>query len=201
MSNATLYLTSSKQGGIWNGKPNTITNTSPLYKEASTGEELNQFAANNTTSGTSFTAIVVGVGGGIWKSTRDGDTHASWTKVFTAPTELYGCCYGGGHWVAVGLNNSVFVSTDATSWIAKKGAVPGAQWFNMAYGKGKFVAVGGVTIGTKKSGVVMYSTDGGNTWSKGNGSGGGFLQGIDYSPELNVFAAVGEGGTILSVEG
>lgn len=196
-----FYITLGNDGGIWIGKPNTITGDGPLSKESSgVVEVLYQAACDNEDTSGSFNVVVVGQGGSILRSQRTGSSSGTWTKVHQASSGLEGIVYGGSKWVAVGKNNLVVTSTNGTTWTESKGAQSGAQWNWMAYGNGKYVAVGSATIGGQSVGVVMYSTDG-VTWTKGNAGTSSHLQAVSYSPELNVFVAVGNNGAIVTVKG
>lgn len=198
---STLYLTVSEQGGIWSGKPNAQTNPNPLHKEAATNESLFQIATSSSL-GSSYKAIVVSANGGIWLSNRIGTQPGTWTKVYDNPSyELYSAAYGDGVWIVAGLNGVVLRSTDATNWTEVKGAVPGGRWNQGSFGNGKFVFVGARYVGQDYLSAVMYSDDLGLTWKKGNPGTKGALLAIDYSPQLNMFVAVGNGGAIVSVAG
>jgi len=299
-----LYLTLGQNGGIWNGKPNTVTNTSALVKETSGVSEALYEAASNSpipttdvtftatsysgsgttgvfryvtqqvgggvevvtsgekkvanlaqlgwfvtgtgvtkgritsqstaivntttvgstvtrtyevtlvvTSGSfsssssyqfipTFKVVVVGTAGSILLSYRDGDATSTWSKVHQATNGgLEGVAYGDGKWVAVGSNNKVLVSTNGSSWTQSTGSFPGAQWNWITYGNGTFVAVGSATVNGQSLGAVMYSSDGGATWTKGNSGTKSHLQSVAYSPNLNKFVAVGNDGAIVTVNG
>jgi hypothetical protein len=298
-----LYLTLGQNGGIWNGKPNTVTNTNDLVKESSGVSEALYEAASNApipTTDVTFTAssysgsgttgvfryvteqvgggsetvvsgtnqvatlagvgwfitgtgvtngritsktstlvststagstvtrtyavtfvvsagsfsssasyqfvptfkvVVVGTAGSILLSYRDGDATGTWTKVKQASSGLEGVAYGNGNWVAVGQNNLVLTSTDGNTWTESRGAFPGAQWNWIAYGNGKFVAVGSGTVNGASVGAVMFSTNGGASWTRGNSGTTNHLQSVAYSPTLNVFVAVGNNGAIVTVNG
>jgi hypothetical protein len=197
----TFYITLGNDGGIWTGKPNTTTNTSPLYKESSgVTEALYQAACDSVDTSGAFKVVVVGTAGSILLSNRNGNANGTWTKVKQASGGLEGVAYGGGKWVAVGSNNKVLTSADGSNWTETTGAYKGAQWNWITYGNGKFVAVGSADVAGKSIGAVMYSTDG-ITWTKGNSGTSNHLQSVAYSPTLNVFVAVGNNGSIVSVNG
>src|SRR4051812_795470 len=82
---------------------------------------------------------------------------------------LSDCCFGGRKFVVVGDAGTIQNSSDGTNWITHK---LGSNFFfhGVAYGKGKYVAVGGeqvVSAGQHSSwkGVVFVSTDAGQ-WSR-----------------------------------
>jgi hypothetical protein len=197
------------------GATNTFTNTIQVYVEQNhPGQTYQQLCANNTSTSDTFTAIAVysnydtGTGavipgGGIVKSSRNGLDNSTWSNVFSdSNVPFYGCAYGNGTFIAGGGNNTVARSTDGgTTWTTVSGANPGAIWWYGAYGNGKFVLVGWISINGQNQGVIQYSTDNGQTWSKANpGTSSQFL-GVSYSPQLNIFVAVGLGGAIVSVDG
>jgi hypothetical protein len=197
-----LYVTLGNDGGIYIGKPNkTSSTTSTVYKEASgVVEPLFQAAsdANGTTS--TFKLVVVGYNGSILLSNRTNDNPSTWSKVHQASQSLSGVAYGGGLWVAVGNRNLVVTSTNGTTWTERQGAFSGADWTWIEYGNGQFVACGGATAAGRGVGTIMFSTNGIN-WTRGNSGTTNLLQSIAYSPTLNMFVAVGNNGTIVSVKG
>lgn len=185
-----------------------------------------------TTSTNLFISVVAGVGndsagkGIVMASIRNENEISTWTHQYTAMNPINGICYGDGNWVGVGPNNSVITSTDTHDWVERTGAVPNATWTwviaapepGIPHAKWRFVAVGytkipdprGVGYGVIESGVIQYSDDGGVTWGKGANGANAKLQSIAYSPELNIYVAVGnvstnpdgsESATILSVNG
>jgi hypothetical protein len=197
----TLYLTLGQSGGIYTGKPNSVTGSGTLHKESSgTSEALYQAASDASPTTSTYKVVVVGNAGSILLSNRNGLNTGTWTTVHTAPEALYGVAYGNGRWVAVGHNNRVVVSYDGTTWTESKGAQPGAGWNWITFGNGKFVAVGGQVINGVDTGVAMYSSDG-TTWTKAGTGAKYHLQSVAYSPELNVFVAVGTNGSLVSVNG
>lgn len=198
-----LYVTLGNDGGIWIGKPNkTSSTTSTVYKEASgVVEPLFQAASNADGVSSTFKLVVVGYNGSILLSNRTNDEPGTWTKVKQASQSLSGVAYGGGKWVAVGNKNLVLTSNDGTTWTERQGAFPGADWTWIEYGNGTFVACGGATVAGQGVGAIMFSTDGGLTWTKGNSGTKSLLQSIAYSPTLNMFVAVGNNGSIVSVKG
>ena len=208
-------------GGIWYGKPTSTTTRETPRPELGYVPNWNALAHNQDPNGlTGYTAIAVGVdnipntaynggsaetfvierGGIIYRSNR-GYSTAAWGPIYSSPNVLYGVAYGTGTWVVVGDSNIVIRSTDSTSWTTSTGAMPGCLWADIAYGNGKFVAIGNTTIDGVFQGAIMYSTDAGLTWTKGNPGTKNVLRSIAYSPDLNIFAAVGDGGAIVSVPG
>jgi len=143
------------------------------------------------------------LGGGILTGTLNSQYFINnWTT--TTSSTLYSLntvSYGNNVFIAAGTNNSIYISSDGTNWFQRTGAIPGAEWYYMTYGNGKFVCVGNLTINGQSQGVIQYSTDNGNTWVKGNPGTTSQFYGLSYSPDLNVFVAVGAGGAIVSVNG
>lgn len=197
-----FYITTGTNGGIWIGKPNSLTNPNPLTREV-TGvtETLYQVASDLTANVSTFKVVTVGVEGSILLSVRTGNQSSTWTKVKTASQPLVGVAYGNGHWVACGSKNTILTSTNGSTWVERKGAVKTADWQWMAYGNGTFIACGTMKSMGTDIGVIQYSTDDGTTWTQGNAGGASPLNAIAYSPELNVFVAVGDKGSIVSVQG
>lgn len=212
-------------GCIWSGKPDPTSTVPQLYREftstdtwteggGTVWEDMYAIAGNNDYNSSTFIVCVTGDGGNIYTSERVGNEPSTWTKTYSTPVPavgrlgLKGIAYGGGSWVAVGAQNTVVRSTDGYNWTKLEGAIPGGDHQWICYGAGRFVVVGGQYIDDPDSpgdqitvGTIMYSDDGGLTWFKGSSGTDDFLYSIAYSPELNVFAAVGSGGAIVSVKG
>jgi len=199
---AQLYLTLGQNGGIWSGKPNAVTGTGTVYLETSgVTEPLYQAASNASTTTSTFKVVVVGQSGDILSSNRNGDLTSTWSTVHTASKPLQAVAYGNSMWVAGGDNNLVLHSTDGTTWTEAQGAVKtSTTWVWASYGNGKFVMVGTKTLQGKQVGAAQYSTDGIN-WTEASTGAQYPLQSVAYSPDLNVFVAVGNNGTIVSVNG
>lgn len=196
-----LYITLGNNGGIWTGKPNAVTGTGVLHKEASgVTEPLYQAATDSDGTQSTFKVVVVGTGGSILLSNRTDDQSGTWAKVHTASRGLCGVAYGNGIWVAVGFGNTVLTSTNGSTWTARTGAMAASDWLWIEYGNGQFVAVGGATVNGQAIGTIMYSTDG-ITWTKGNPGTSNTLQSVAYSPDLNIFVAVGNNGSIVTAKG
>jgi len=201
MTTSTLYLTVGTGGGIWNGRPD---GSVTLYKENTfTGETLYQIASNHDGSSSTFTVVVVGEGGSIFNSARTGANHGTWNKVHsgTTSTALYSAAFGillNPIWVAGGANNTVLYSPNSTNWYSGNGAVKGAQWTWAAFGNGQFIMVGNKTVNGQKQGAAQMSTNGVD-WVEAAPGTKNILQSVAYSPDLNVFVAVGDNGAIVSV--
>lgn len=201
--NTIQYFTGGYNGGIWIGQP-TLTNLL-LTKETNPLLSVGAFASNATTASSSYIVLAVGVGAGVGqivRSSRTGTSGGTWSSVHTdATAQVYqGIAYNNGNWVAVGWGNRAAVSTDTTTWTDSNGAIKGAQWYDIAYGNGNYVACGQYTVDSTDYGCIMYSADG-ITWTKANAGTSEPLRKIEYSPELNIFVAVGLNGAIVSVDG
>lgn len=219
-----LYITVGQSttgggGAIWSGKPDPTADVPQLYREYTSTDSWTQgggtvyedmygIAANNDFNSNTFRACVTGDGGNIYYSDRVGNEPSTWNKTYTTPVPstggrigLTGIAHGDGYWIAVGQNNTVVTSSNGIDWTLNQGAVQGSDWQWICFGAGRFVAIGGVVVDGKTVGTIMFSDDGGATWTKGSSGTDKFLYSIAYSPELNVFAAVGEAGTIVSVKG
>ncbi len=111
---------------------------------------------------------------------------------------LSDCCFGGGKFVVVGDSGTIQNSFDGTNWITHK--LGNNVLFNgIAYGSGKYVAVGGEhgdTVGHFSSwkGVVFVSTDA-DHWSRLSESIAYALFGICFGD--GEFVAVGAEGVGL----
>lgn len=211
-----LYITvsagtSSLGGGIWSGRPDPKTPAPQLhleYRSSNVDEVFFQLASDSRPYNPDFTVVAVSNQGRILRSGRHGNEPGTWTEAFVASHGLTGAVYANNVWVCVGRENLVVRTTDGATWHESAGAIPGAMWQWLTFGGGRFVAVGYKTIDdpdnpgfTIDSGVIMYSDDDGVTWTKANSGTSKRLTSIAYSPELNVFVAVGYDGTIISVKG
>ncbi|MEY2878922.1 MAG: hypothetical protein RLZZ15_1302 [Verrucomicrobiota bacterium] len=115
----------------------------------------------------------------------------TWTAV-TAPTtrNLWGVCFGGGQFIAVGEGGTIISSPDGTTWTTRASGTP--VWLtSVTYAFGQFVTLG-------EGGYVITSRDG-VTW--GNVVD---LRSASLLPRLNVvrfdgrsFLAYGERGATL----
>lgn len=205
------YGTDTLGGAIWSGRPDPKAPPPQLYLEyrsPDTSEIFYQLASDSRPYNPDFTVVTVTNQGRILRSGRYGNEPGTWTEAFVASHALNGVVYGNNVWIAVGKNNLVVKTTDGVTWTESAGAIPGAWWQWICFGKGRFVAAGYQTIPDPNNpgfnidaGVIMYSDDDGVTWKKANSGTNKRLSSIAYSPELNVFVAVGRDGTIISVNG
>jgi hypothetical protein len=91
------------------------------------------------------------------------DTLDTWTSIVTAPTNitLTGVTYGGGQFVAVGINGTVLTSSNGLSWV-QRDIGTNILFSTVAYGDGKFVAMG---RGYQFMSIAATSLDGVN-WTE-----------------------------------
>ncbi|NLV17789.1 MAG: hypothetical protein GXY50_11390 [Syntrophomonadaceae bacterium] len=136
--------------------------------------------------------MAVGYNGTLITSTNG----ITWSKVDieTDIDRLGGIAYGGGKYVIVGYVDipygaaRIYTSDDGVSW-SQTAAVPHHYLYDVAYGKGKFVAVG-------QSGKILVSSNG-ETWTThevtypvGKST---TLLSITYSDAASKFVAAGMG--------
>lgn len=161
--------------------------------------------ADNSNNDTTYDLVAVGTisgSGAIAHTLRtSGTASSSWSTVLTASGRDINdvATDGNGAWVAVGSRNTVWTSTDGTTWTSDSGIIGDAIWRGVAYGNNKFLAVGSTADGQQP--VAMYSEDNGATWARANPNCRAALNSVAYSPDLNVFVAVGDNGTTVSVSG
>lgn len=127
-------------------------------------------AINGVASNGADLYVAVGDSGKLATST-DGITWTQRTSGFgTDP--IYGIAYGGGYWVAVGLNSGgagsgtrVCTSTDGITWTSRTISGTPPNMTNAAavtYGAGKWFAMGGIN-GTASG---LQATDPTGTWTE-----------------------------------
>ncbi|UFH52715.1 T9SS type A sorting domain-containing protein [Spirosoma sp. KNUC1025] len=167
-----IILGSSDGGYSWSIKTSPTTNT---LNDITYGNSLYVAVGNNSTILTS----------------PDGTT---WTVRYAntpVPVTLRGVTYSGGQFVAVGYGGVVLTSLNGISWTMRQ-TNSGAALEDVAYGNGKYVAVGGYPNNHK-----LISTDG-ITWT---------AQAPTYDTNYNLyditfgngqFVAVGYNGTVLT---
>jgi len=131
--------------------------------------------------------------GKLWKSNRSGKSAGTWTNVLTSAVPLYGIQYGGGVWVSCGDADTIYTSTNGTTWTKRSTKLQGSNWRWCTYGNGIFVVVG-------ENGRAAFSEDGGITWQIAQTGTTNNLYCMAFSPSLCRFVAVGAKRTIISVK-
>jgi hypothetical protein len=123
---------------------------------------------------------------GVVYASRDGEV---WTKVHSVPpsNEVFGSilravAYGDGRWVATGYGGTVVASEDGTNWNAETlpSLTPQDVVSGVAFGAGKFVAVGHVFSSDEQSGTPRVWTRFGAGWSLQALSGSGLSSWQDF---------------------
>lgn len=134
-------------------------------------------------------AIGRGTTGGIARSSDGGKTWASASQ--QSASSAFAAAYGGGRFVATGLNSAWYSTDNGATWTAAS-SLPNGQWSSVCYGGGKFVAAD--SAATK----AMYSTDG-NTWAEVSTPGEFGWNSVAYGD--GKFVAVGIGWSTYSTDG
>jgi hypothetical protein len=163
-------------------------------RTTSGSENLNAIAAKQL----SGNQLLVAVGadpnpGGAYTST-DGLT---WTQRDTNAGDLYCIAWGTSDNLFVASGASVgshYTSTDGITWIPRTKAQT-AEYYGMAHGNGRFVAVG-------QSGAIETSDDG-VTWTIRTSPSANTLRAVHYGADLFAdgiggFVAVGDNATIIT---
>jgi len=109
--------------------------------------------------------IAVASNGQIMRSSN----ATTWTTP-TVPQRAYSSvAYGAGTWVAVSTGTNVaLISTNSGQTWTSVNLPEGADWIDVTYGAGKFVAVAQSDSTTT---ATVYSTDAGATWNLGSFAG------------------------------
>ncbi len=81
----------------------------------------------------------------------------------TTDSDLFGCTYGGGKFVAVGEKGTVINSADGIKW--NKVIVDGVTFKDIAWNNGLFVAVGNSPIGMRERHGYVYKSSDGVKWT------------------------------------
>jgi len=85
----------------------------------------------------------------------------NWTVGISATgNNLYGVCYGGGTYVAVGEGGTILTSSDGINWVPRTSGTADRLLSVATDGSGTFVAVG-------PNGTFVTSTNGGVNWAQG----------------------------------
>jgi len=131
----------------------------------------------------------------IYKSDRTNGATGTWTQVYNVldASDMFSIAYGNGVWIACGEDDSIWTSTDTTTWTLKTSKRPGSVWRKIRYGAGRFVMVG-------DGGRISFSTDNGASWQFADSGTTADLKSVAYSPKLRKFVAVGDRRTIVTVK-
>ena len=107
-------------------------------------------------NGTTIVAVgSIGNKGVIYSSLDGGLTWTQRVLSTVASSYLRAVTYGGGFFMAVGLNDANYTSSDGITWVDQSSNYPLVSgWQGVAYLNGKFVANGGSTTGD----TVFYTT-------------------------------------------
>ena len=175
----------------------------------------------------SYAIYGIAYGGGKWVAGGDygymaysADNGAHWTAVEDSPfggNTIFAIAYGGGKFVAGGTVGKIAYSKDGVNWTAaadnairQYATVNNGMWvpsiFAVAYGGGKFVAVGGLgSIAHSKDGATWTAAADSAIWEyedtdTGNGPLSSDINGIAYGGGRFV-AVSGSGKTAYSADG
>jgi hypothetical protein len=132
----------------------------------------------------------------LWPQLLRADALDQWTQRNSGTSYPLGAItFADEQFVAVGSSSAVLTSTDAMNWSPQSGG-SGDVWLNsIAYGQGRFVAVGSGLDGH----IVNFMTSSnGLVWGQGTGWLGEFY-GITYGD--GEFVVVSEGGIEWSADG
>lgn len=109
-----------------------------------------------------FVAVMAIVAGMIpsMMITAEAGTGDSWTSGTSGISDnLYGVCYGGGTFVAVGAGGTIITSTNGVLWETSTSGTTSNLYSVSSNGSGTFVAVGA-------GGTVVTSNDSGLNWTQ-----------------------------------
>lgn len=121
----------------------------------------------------------------------DGNTWTSRYVYSPVPATLRGVTYGGGQFVAVGYGGMIFTSPNGITWTMRQTS-SGLGMEDVAYGNGKYVAVGGYSMNER-----LISTDG-ITWTTQLPAAGTDYNLYDITYGNGQFVAVGYYGAVLT---
>jgi hypothetical protein len=151
--------------------PVTVGVDEPLYGVVYTGSET---SAGMFVAVGGYGSVLTSYDGASWISYR---TNGSFLALARHETTLVGVGAGG-----------VMRSVDFLNWV-KINPGTGRSLYDVAWGEGKFVAVG-------ESGTIVTSTDDGQTWSQASSGSTDSLRGVAYGN--GIFVAVGVSGEVLT---
>ena len=136
---------------------------SSASRVASSTDGVNWSLIENTPAG--FVPQAIAYGNDRWVTNNGYSTDGtSWTLVdWTGVLDYSKIVYGNQKFVAIGSQNKIACSTDGTSWTELQNlpfSGNSESIYGIAFGGGKFVAVGG----SNSAGKIATSTDG-ETWT------------------------------------
>ncbi len=137
--------------------------------------------------------VASGFGGQIYTAT---DPAGTWTAVNKpANVAINAGAAGGGNFVLVGDNGTIFRSTDGQNW-TQPASGTGVQLLAVAYGNNRFVAAGFSNANNVPRTTFLVSNDGGATWTNAPVPYTGSIRGMTFADGR--FWTVGGTMTILS---
>ena len=114
----------------------------------------------------------------------------TWNQVSTISDSLYSIHYQNSIYIAASLNGHIFTSSDGSSWTNRATNVTDGLLKSIAYGKSKYVIVGGYkTIVTSPNYI---------SWTRTSYEGPGTTSYNDIVYSDDKFVLVGNSGTILT---
>jgi hypothetical protein len=117
---------------------------------------------------------------GTW--TQQTATNVRWRDITWDPVnEKFCACSVSGTF-------RIMNSTDGFTWV-NRSAATASTWFGIAYGNGYLVSCANARI--------QWSTNGGDTWTNVSTPAGDY-RAVAYSPDLGMWAAVGNSGVIMT---
>ena len=171
-TNGTTFTASTTLGGSWTGNNFTgstgtnlfFRNSSVIYNYDTSTSSWNNFTiANNGYTGLAINQST-GLGIlastlGVTRFTPDGSTNNTIGGIGNGIT---GVAYGNGIWVLLQNNGTALTSiNEGVNWTIQTGVLDtSVTWTDIAYGNGRFVAVGDTNAGYSFDGVTWYSDDG-----------------------------------------
>ena len=212
------YITTSINGVDWS-EPKVFTDLTYFSKVifingkfiASGGYQNNSGNVLSSTDGLNWSNVSVGYanirgiafGNGVYVVTNGYFTYVSsnlitWDFVDTQVGNLYDIIFINGKFAASCNKGYVLSSTDGKTWIPSIKA-GNTTWYSIAYGNGKFVAVGCENYAAPSPGKVIMSTNG-TTWTNPKQITPNRIYNVRFINEK--FVAVGENGYITtSIDG
>ncbi|HLH55972.1 MAG TPA: hypothetical protein VKY92_20385 [Verrucomicrobiae bacterium] len=142
----------------------------------------------------------IACGGGVFVATGDAGAALTSTNGVDweehssgVTTDIVDVCYGNGTFAAVTPDGDILTSSNGTQWVVQNSGAAGAYLSGVAFGPGRFVAVGALGSGS----IVLTSSDG-LAWASHTPQVGP-LMGVCYGGGM--FVAVGTGTIATSADG